>query len=112
MSSGNASFRSHEEGIPRHPAFAGSFVRRRARRKKARWLSAFFYALLVLLNLAVLSLFGPGGIADDLLRIFSGAQETVRGAQTPPPAAQGQFPPGENWDNRAEATVRPTTGER
>ncbi|MBM3321529.1 MAG: hypothetical protein FJY73_12725 [Candidatus Eisenbacteria bacterium] len=112
MSSGRASFRSHEEGTPRNPAFVSSSARRRAWRKKGRWISVFLYALLILLNFAVLSLFGPGELADDIARIFGGARETAQGAPKTPVSSPGQFPPGESWDTSARSSEQPGAAPR
>jgi hypothetical protein len=79
---------------------AGAVAVRRSRhfsrRKAARRLTIAFYILLVLLNFAVLSLFGPGGLAGDVVRFLERYHRT---APLVAPLEPGQYPPGENWDN-------------
>jgi hypothetical protein len=67
-----------------------------SRRKAARRLTIAFYVLLVLLNFAVLSLFGPGGLAGDVVRFLERHHRT---APLVAPNEPGQYPPGENWEN-------------
>jgi hypothetical protein len=71
-----------------------------SRRERARTIRIAFYVLLILANFAVLSLFGPGGITGDLLRLLDRtAPVQGRAAVAAPDEVPSQFPPGESWDN-------------
>ncbi len=100
MPSGRTSYSSHEEGIPHSEAHRVSRSRHALQRERARTIRIAFYALLILVNFAILSLFGPGGITGDLLRLLDRtAPVQGRTAVTAPADVPSQYPPGESWDN-------------
>ncbi len=114
LTSGRTSFPSHEEGIPQIAAHPIPRSRHWSRRRRARTIRIGFYVLLVLLNFAVLSLFGPGGIAGDLFRLLEDAGPKAGMASGVPASAVApdQYPPGENWDTGAGSTAQSVSRSR